>query len=1019
MLSPRAVARAAAAAASPASPSPPSPSPAVPDSPGRGFGRTGVGGGGPVAGTKRACATVGAIVLLLVYLIQFEDSLLRVAARGVARLTLLPANEVVNPLALAAADVDADWDESQGGGGAVAGASGDDAGGNGTAAAGSGGGGGDGRTLSAWGPLSLQEQPTGLHCLSAVEALRPETRRRTVGETLREACLCVRRGGDAPSSFVLPLLWWAGARMTAYSNWANGARRMLDGEFTWRYGHILERPVESYPDVFANRGRLAWESGMLFTPTYFLSGRFAVNLSTSDACTLLLQPAYSVLSPEASEAVWGERFAIAGIRPLPSSFYAAFARGGGGSGGGGGVGKGLIGTAAGGGSGGATAATLAAMAGYHESLPSPFYAEAMARARELSAPGPLNAARGGQGALPWIARGAWVSPAALEAGMKDMSNDLARGGHNGARTHVYTPLSSVVVPRFYPDIFHEMGLMRLAVVPPNATNIRDWAFVPGVVHNVTHYVVTYVGVYFRKEHSAVLRLTRVKPRGHAGEVASAAAAVRASVSDALRALPAPGTSASGGGVGGEGGGGGAVPTPPTTAASSATASPMPSARSPEFDGWIAERQLTGVSVKACKIMPTPSASRPPSPTPVAGADFPSAMRVDEYMPITHRWAANVYHLYGETVTRALGVYPFVDHSRGFIAGDDGLVRGLRLLGRWRVRDLSIDRASSPELVAARSLHLVDLMMCQMTSANELLLLREALRRALGLPPPPLGYLRAPIVRDPRVVGARLRRAAAARGGAGAALPTPAPSARKRYHCAPAFYRRPHVLFIRRRASRLFVNYHSLLSALQSTGAVITIFDEAALPPPKETFGLFARADIIIGVHGAGLTNVIASSPGAAVFEVLPANFAGLHYAEYSIVMGLEYHRWEVPPILPPSPSPAPAGHEPRPHEGRTVKDKDANVAAPLGDLMKAVCRYVSKRFGVGDADWVAAGLPVPNVTAAEAGDGDETEAAAPVAGGGGGRTVTAGRGAGGKSWAPAKRAGGGGKAPPAPPKRGN
>jgi len=48
--------------------------------------------------------------------------------------------------------------------------------------------------------------------------------------------------------------------------------------------------------------------------------------------------------------------------------------------------------------------------------------------------------------------------------------------------------------------------------------------------------------------------------------------------------------------------------------------------------------------------------------------------------------------------------------------------------------------------------------------------------------------------------------------------------------------------------------------------------------------------VIIGVHGAGLTNVIASTPGAAVFEILPQNFPGLHYAEYSIVMGLEYHR---------------------------------------------------------------------------------------------------------------------------------
>lgn len=74
----------------------------------------------------------------------------------------------------------------------------------------------------------------------------------------------------------------------------------------------------------------------------------------------------------------------------------------------------------------------------------------------------------------------------------------------------------------------------------------------------------------------------------------------------------------------------------------------------------------------------------------------------------------MYHLYGETVTRALGVYPFVDHSRGYIAGDQGLVRGLRLLSRWRARDMTVDR-DAPPLVAAKSLHLVDPMLCQMTS----------------------------------------------------------------------------------------------------------------------------------------------------------------------------------------------------------------------------------------------------------------------------------------------------------------
>lgn len=182
--------------------------------------------------------------------------------------------------------------------------------------------------------------------------------------------------------------------------------------------------------------------------------------------------------------------------------------------------------------------------------------------------------------------------------MKGMSSDLAVGEHAGARVHMHRPLSQVIVPRFYPDIFLEVGAWHLAVMPPNSTAIRDWAFVSGVVHNVTHYMVTYAGVFFRKLETAVVRLNRVRtPREVASEAESS-------------------------------GGGGAL-----SRTLSPSVSPNPTPGTPDFAGWMEAHTITGVSVRACKVMPTPGASRPPTPTPVAVAHFPSAMQVDEYLPI--------------------------------------------------------------------------------------------------------------------------------------------------------------------------------------------------------------------------------------------------------------------------------------------------------------------------------------------------------------------------------------------------
>ena len=226
----------------------------------------------------------------------------------------------------------------------------------------------------------------------------------------------------------------------------------------------------------------------------------------------------------------------------------------------------------------------------------------------------------------------------------------------------------------------------------------------------------------------------------------------------------------------------------------------------------------------------------------------------------------------------------------------------------------------------------------MTAVNELLQLREALLASLGVKPPGLSYLRAPIARDETAVRAELARAPTF-----AHLPAAHEAIVKAHGCPAAMFRRPRVLIVRRRGRRELLNYHSLLKAVRGMGADVTIFDDHSLPKHRDILRAFTSMDAVVAVHGAGLTNVFVSQPGAAVFEVLASNFAGLHYAEYSIVMGLEYFRWEVEPVWP-------AGVNAK----GFMADKLANVMAPLADMSRSMCGFFRRRLGTTAAAWKAA-----------------------------------------------------------------
>jgi len=95
------------------------------------------------------------------------------------------------------------------------------------------------------------------------------------------------------------------------------------------------------------------------------------------------------------------------------------------------------------------------------------------------------------------------------------------------------------------------------------------------------------------------------------------------------------------------------------------------------------------------------------------------------------------------------------------------------------------------------------------------------------------------------------------------------------------------LFISRKENRRVINEDELV-------AVLTKFGFKSIAPESlsvaEQVALFAAAEVVIGVHGAALTNTVFCSPGTKVIEIFAPDYVNPCYRKLSSQVGLEY--WE-------------------------------------------------------------------------------------------------------------------------------
>ena len=92
-------------------------------------------------------------------------------------------------------------------------------------------------------------------------------------------------------------------------------------------------------------------------------------------------------------------------------------------------------------------------------------------------------------------------------------------------------------------------------------------------------------------------------------------------------------------------------------------------------------------------------------------------------------------------------------------------------------------------------------------------------------------------------------------------------------------------------ARQVTNTKDLITAIKKEfpdkAEKIVVFDNGL--SVKEQICLFNRARIIIGPHGAGLSNMLFSKPGAVVIELMPEKYFGVLYWHVASALSLKHH----------------------------------------------------------------------------------------------------------------------------------
>ncbi|KAF8724625.1 hypothetical protein HU200_020895 [Digitaria exilis] len=110
-------------------------------------------------------------------------------------------------------------------------------------------------------------------------------------------------------------------------------------------------------------------------------------------------------------------------------------------------------------------------------------------------------------------------------------------------------------------------------------------------------------------------------------------------------------------------------------------------------------------------------------------------------------------------------------------------------------------------------------------------------------------------------------------------------------------KKPRLLLIQRGHSRRFMNEPEIVKAAEAVGFDVVVMDLRRDETVDAQARVVNRFDVVVGVHGAGLTNLVFLPPGAVVIQVVPYGrmemMASLAFGEPATDMGLRYLEYSV------------------------------------------------------------------------------------------------------------------------------
>ncbi|XP_037403813.1 alpha-1,3-arabinosyltransferase XAT3-like [Triticum dicoccoides] len=110
-------------------------------------------------------------------------------------------------------------------------------------------------------------------------------------------------------------------------------------------------------------------------------------------------------------------------------------------------------------------------------------------------------------------------------------------------------------------------------------------------------------------------------------------------------------------------------------------------------------------------------------------------------------------------------------------------------------------------------------------------------------------------------------------------------------------RKPRLLIIARHRTRILLNLGDMLRVAEEAGFEAAMSESDVGDPISRVGAEINSADVLVGVHGAGLTNMMFLPPGATMVQVVPWGglqwIARMDYGDPAEAMGLRYVQYEI------------------------------------------------------------------------------------------------------------------------------